>query len=92
MQVASCTNVHCVDGEPICANDDLHSECTSCIAAKETEYGLLNLLNSRIRGGWKIESKHVFSRESFFRTVITKAGTVATTDFLDTQIGIPRGR
>ena len=86
------TNVHCVDGEPICANDDPHSECTSCIAATETEYGLLNLLNSRIGGGWKIESKHVFSRESFFRTVITKAGTVATIFFFNTQIDITRGR
>ena len=33
-------------------------------------------------GGWGIESKHVFNRESFFRIVITKAGTVATTVFL----------
>ena len=33
LQVASylcSTNVHCVDGEPICANNDLHSECTTC--------------------------------------------------------------
>ena len=32
-------------------------------------------------GGWGIESKHVFNRESFFRIVISKAGTVATTVF-----------
>ena len=33
-------------------------------------------------GGWGIENKNVFNRESFFRMVITKAGTVATTVFL----------
>ena len=33
-------------------------------------------------GGWGIESKHVFNRESSFKIVITKAGTVATTVFL----------
>ena len=42
--------------------------------------------------GWGIESKHVFNRESFFRIVITKAGTVATTVFFNTQIDLPRGR
>ena len=43
-------------------------------------------------GGWGIENKNVFNRESFFRIVITKAGTVATTVFFNTQIDIPRGR
>ena len=33
-------------------------------------------------GGWGIENKNVFNRKSFFRMVITKAGTVATTVFL----------
>ena len=43
-------------------------------------------------GGWGIESKHVFNRKSFFRIVITKAGTVATTVFFNMRIEIPRGR
>ena len=43
-------------------------------------------------GGWGIESKHVFNRESSFKIVITKAGTVATTVFFNTQIDLPRGR
>ena len=47
LQVASylcSTNVHCFDGEPICANNDPHSECTTCIVATKAEE--LNLLNS----------------------------------------------
>ena len=93
MQVASCTNVHCVDGEPVCANDDPHSECTSCMVATAKEYMVTKQQQIVLGGGWGIEkSRHVFNRERFFRMVITKAGTVATTVFFNTQIDIPRGR
>ena len=70
--------MHCVDGEPVCANDDLHSECTSCMVATAKEYMVTKQQQIVLGGGWGIESKHVFNRESFFRLSITKASTVAT--------------
>ena len=48
------TNVHCVDGEPICANDDPHSECTSCMVATAKEYMVAKQQQIVLGGGWGI--------------------------------------
>ena len=77
--------MHCFDGEPVCANDDPHSECTSCMVATAKEYMVAKQQQIVLGGGWGIESRHVFNRERFFRMSTTKAGTVATTVFLAVQ-------
>ena len=48
------TNVHYVDGEPICANDDPHSECTSCMVATAKEYMVAKQQQIVLGGGWGI--------------------------------------